>query len=182
MQQARVEAMSNEMISVPRDLIAITEKFISAQADNFPKINKGQRSRALNELSEELRALLAKPADAGISASLSSLPRFDMDQTACEIQDPDGVWVRYDDIAALLQRQGEPVAWMDEDGALHTTLDSAQFSRRPITPLYTRPAEQPATSDKYKAELYDEVWQLARDMGFGNVTDALMKLQGNKTR
>ncbi len=34
-----------------------------------------------------------------------------------------------------------------------------------------------STSDKYKAELYDEVWQLARDMGFGNVTDALMKLQ-----
>ncbi|SEB78584.1 hypothetical protein SAMN05216178_2251 [Pseudomonas saponiphila] len=42
------------------------------------------------------------------------------------------------------------------------------------------------TSDKYKAELYDEVWQLARDMGFGNVTDALMKLQsqiqGKKSR
>lgn len=34
-----------------------------------------------------------------------------------------------------------------------------------------------STSDKYKAELYDEVWQLARDMGFGNVTDALMKLK-----
>ncbi|NAN50873.1 hypothetical protein EX349_06655 [Pseudomonas protegens] len=41
--------------------------------------------------------------------------------------------------------------------------------------------EQPepvsSTSDKYKAELYDEVWQLAKDMGFGNVTDALMKLK-----
>ncbi len=40
-------------------------------------------------------------------------------------------------------------------------------------------AEQPepvadsTTSDKYKAELYDEVWQLARSMGFNNVTDAL---------
>lgn len=40
-------------------------------------------------------------------------------------------------------------------------------------------AEQPApvadstTSDKYKAELYGEVWQLARSMGFNNVTDAL---------
>lgn len=56
--------------------------------------------------------------------------------------------------------------------------------------LYTHPAEQPEpislTSDKYKAELYDEVWQLARGMGFGNVTDALMKLQsqlqGKKSR
>lgn len=51
--------------------------------------------------------------------------------------------------------------------------------------LYTNPGAQLDTgtnSDKYKAELYDEVWQLARDMGFGNVTDALMKLQGNKSR
>lgn len=37
------------------------------------------------------------------------------------------------------------------------------------------------TSDKYRAELYDEVWQKARGMGFGNVTmalDALSKQQG----
>ncbi|WP_430444889.1 MAG: hypothetical protein ACQZ2J_27710 [Pseudomonas piscis] len=49
-----------------------------------------------------------------------------------------------------------------------------------IKPLYTRPGALPDTgtsSDKYKAELYDEVWQLARDMGFGNVTDALMQLK-----
>lgn len=52
------------------------------------------------------------------------------------------------------QHQGEPVAWMDEDGALHTTLDSAQFSRRPITPLYIRPAEQlaPVTDQWPKLE------------------------------
>ncbi|WP_085065958.1 hypothetical protein [Pseudomonas piscis] len=46
--------------------------------------------------------------------------------------------------------------------------------------LVARQTERPepisSTSDKYKAELYDEVWQKARDMGFGNVTDALMKL------
>ncbi|MBB1614486.1 hypothetical protein A9978_18780 [Pseudomonas sp. UMC65] len=40
-----------------------------------------------------------------------------------------------------------------------------------------QPEPVSSTSDKYKAELYDEVWQLARDMGFGNVTDALMKLE-----
>ncbi|ULT73363.1 hypothetical protein [Pseudomonas sp. BC42] len=43
-----------------------------------------------------------------------------------------------------------------------------------------------STSDKYKAELYDEGWQLARDMGLGlglgNVTDALMQRQGKKSR
>lgn len=38
------------------------------------------------------------------------------------------------------------------------------------------PVAKSTTSDKYKAELYDEVWQKARDMGFANVTDALEKL------
>ncbi|WP_350404542.1 hypothetical protein ABCR88_11110 [Pseudomonas sp. W17] len=101
---------------------------------------------------KELRALLAKPAEQG---------------------------------------QGEPVAWdiyWTDNGDFYFTLrnkerlfkytDDADFR---VVPLYTRPAEQPepisSTSDKYKAELYDEVWQLARDMGFGNVTDALMKLK-----
>jgi hypothetical protein len=33
------------------------------------------------------------------------------------------------------------------------------------------------TGDKYRAELYDEVWQKARDMGYGNVTEALTALE-----
>ncbi|GJN50800.1 Lar family restriction alleviation protein [Pseudomonas tohonis] len=33
------------------------------------------------------------------------------------------------------------------------------------------------TSDQYRAELYDEVWQKARDMGYGNVTNALVDLE-----
>lgn len=42
-----------------------------------------------------------------------------------------------------------------------------------------RPAavDESTTGDKYRAELYDEVWQKARDMGFGNVTEALLKLE-----
>ncbi|MGR1216573.1 hypothetical protein ACUYGA_06875 [Metapseudomonas otitidis] len=42
------------------------------------------------------------------------------------------------------------------------------------------PAEG-TTSDKYRAELYDELWQRARDMGYGNVTDALVELERMKT-
>ena len=38
------------------------------------------------------------------------------------------------------------------------------------------------TSDKYRAELYDEVWQKAKDMGFGNVTMALAELAGLRTK
>lgn len=41
-------------------------------------------------------------------------------------------------------------------------------------------AAEPAngtTSDRYRAELYDEVWEKARDMGYGNVTMALAALE-----
>ena len=40
-------------------------------------------------------------------------------------------------------------------------------------------AEQPdsTTSDRYRAELYDEVWEKARSMGCGNVTEALAELE-----
>ena len=34
-------------------------------------------------------------------------------------------------------------------------------------------SNQISKSDKTKAELYDEVWKLAREMGYNNVTDAL---------
>ncbi|XAZ48377.1 hypothetical protein AAHB44_17935 [Pseudomonas simiae] len=37
-------------------------------------------------------------------------------------------------------------------------------------------AERLLEDQKYKSELYDEVWQKARDMGFANVTMALSKL------
>lgn len=41
----------------------------------------------------------------------------------------------------------------------------------------TAPVVDGTTSDKYRAELYDEVWQRARDMGCGNVTEALVELE-----
>lgn len=43
-------------------------------------------------------------------------------------------------------------------------------------------AENPTgtTSDKYRAELYDEVWEKARGMGYGNVTNALVELERTK--
>lgn len=109
---------------------------------------------------EKLRAILAKPAqpEASIPASLSSVPRYDMDQTACEIPDPDGVWVRYDDVAAFLQHRGKPVYqlrnnvlatnWRDADKAAYDSVgDNPSYERRV---LYTHPAEQPVlASDQW---------------------------------
>lgn len=41
-------------------------------------------------------------------------------------------------------------------------------------------ARAEASRVKYKAELYDEVWALAKRLGYGNVTDALMALAGTR--
>ena len=78
------------------------------------------------------------------------------------------------------QHQGGPVAicrlW-NEGGSGERT--SVEFVGEPCADGALLYAEQPApvatgtASDKYKAELYDEVWQKARDMGYNNVTDAL---------
>lgn len=47
--------------------------------------------------------------------------------------------------------------------------------------LAQQTAPQGTTSDKYRAELYDEVWEKARSMGYSNVTDALVELERMKT-
>lgn len=56
----------------------------------------------------------------------------------------------------------------------------AMFAKNNATVVTSPPApvalDDSTTSDKYRAELYDEVWQKARDMGFANVTDALERL------
>lgn len=109
---------------------------------------QAMRIEALAAL-DELRALLAAPA--------------------VDRQEPVGF--RY-------RAHGGHWEWMDEspfaDGREHYKLGGEE-----LQPLYTSPPAPVAdgtTSDKYRAELYDEVWQKARDMGFNNVTDALAKL------
>ena len=60
--------------------------------------------------------------------------------------------------------------------ALH---DARQFLAAAPAPSTVK-AEQGTTSDQYRAELYDEVWEKARGMGYGNVTDALVDLERMK--
>lgn len=103
-------------------------------------------------LAPSAHAVSAQP-DAEIPASLFCLPRFDMDQTACEIPDPDGVWVRYDDVAAFLQYQDKPLIHINAEklamlrGERKMEPGGLTFSlSEPLggwtIPLYTRPAEQ----------------------------------------
>jgi hypothetical protein len=79
------------------------------------------------------------------SKDMSEVKKYDMDQTGCQIEDPDGRWVEATDNERLTREQGEGT-----------------------------------TSNKYRAELYDEVWQRAREMGFENVTMALSELAALK--
>lgn len=53
--------------------------------------------------------------------------------------------------------------------------------KRCLKILAAAKAERALEDQKYKADLYDEVWQKARDMGFANVTMALAKLADQLT-
>lgn len=86
--------------------------------------------------------------------------------------DPHDKFNAVQELRALLAKPAETdgVNWKavaNEQMEIIQKLKAAQHQGEPVS----------STSDKYKAELYDEVWQLAQGMGFGNVTDALMKLQ-----
>ena len=88
------------------------------------------------------------------------------------------------------QPQGKPVGYISKRAldklVTHpmssACIDGYAMYKNSIA-LYSHTEQQPppisdgTTSDKYRAELYDEVWQRARDMGFENVTEALAKLK-----
>lgn len=85
---------------------------------------------------------------------------------------------------APAQHQGEIVKQWSDDGLLwadgeENEMASARAEGYMTRTLYLHSAEQHdigTDSDKYKAELYDEVWARAKSMGFMNVTMALEKL------
>lgn len=69
------------------------------------------------------------------------------------------------------------VCWEELDGESFELCQ--QDSDYECREFYTAPPadNQGTAGDKYRAELYDEVWQKARDMGYGNVTEALVALE-----
>lgn len=70
-------------------------------------------------------------------------------------------------MAAICSIDGFPMLTSNQCHALAVKLNA----ERPA------PVDDGTTSNKYRAELYDEVWQRARDLGFANVTDALSSLE-----
>lgn len=69
------------------------------------------------------------------------------------------------------------------EAVLDQVLAASQGEPLPHGSLLPYAAEQPysTTSDQYRAELYDEVWEKARGMGYGNITDALAELERLKS-
>lgn len=62
-------------------------------------------------------------------------------------------------------------------GGCHHGADNEDIWHAMLAAAPAAPVADGTTSDKYRAELYDEVWQRARDMGYGNVTEALVELE-----
>lgn len=84
---------------------------------------------------------------------------------------------------AAAPAQGQQVEWRTTAVMLEqANAGLAQLNGKLRAELSALKAQQGegTTSDKYRAELYDEVWQLARDMGYGNVTMALNDLAAFK--
>lgn len=54
--------------------------------------------------------------------------------------------------------------------------------QKPAAQHQPAPLADGATSDKYKYELYDEVWSMARGLGFGNITEALRLISDERAR
>lgn len=158
---------------VSRELLEIVAGFVSSQADAFPLINvpRGSRSAGLDQVTAELRALLDRDK---VNNRQMGLMQF-VEAHPLPAAQPRGEPLIHITPEVLAMLRGERK--MQPGGLTYS-------GSKPLcgwtVPLYT---EQPApvadstTSDKYKAELYEEVWQLARGMGFSNVTDALMKAE-----
>ena len=62
-------------------------------------------------------------------------------------------------------------------GGCHHGADNEDIWHAMLAAAPAAPTADGTSSDKYRAELYDEVWQRARDMGYGNATDALVELE-----
>lgn len=137
-------------------LQALAEKL---RTDAIAIFGEGQAERDIIEwfYGAILAAAPATPAAQGAVPDVSAMAKVLSDRaaSACCV-DPDDNWKIYgqefiEDVRAML-------------------------AASPAQPAVRAEENYSTTSDRYRADLYDEVWQRARDMGYGNVTMALEDL------
>lgn len=122
-----------------------------------------QRERAILEA-----ALATQPAEkANVERSGASL------EAVAAVEINEAYWFRKTNaeaVAAILEHHEHILAAME----------AKWRSASELSDELSAPPTNGTTSDRYRAELYDEVWQKARDMGYGNVTNALVELERMK--
>ncbi|MQA53694.1 hypothetical protein [Pseudomonas piscis] len=188
--ELRTRISTGPLINVPREML---QQWMDDIGESRHVTRYAARKR------EELRALLAQPAEQHQDHSvIAHVCAYTPGLGQVELQLPGNLpsWLELGETVTVrhgnAQHQGEPVYMVRTHGSCcweevgSGSLEDFQSmpEEYELRALYTNPGAQLDTgtnSDKYKAELYDEVWQLARDMGFGNVTDALMKLKKQPT-
>lgn len=174
-----IEAVSAQCESVEKQLEKAHQQLADLAEDDQAK---AVRIRELEAQSGENRtsdfgSTLENGLQVLCKAMGVSTERYDTDQSDIEccmdcfkdaadlIQQSGFAW---DDDEGLFKQNGEAVAWMDQDGCLHTTLNSAEFSGRPATPLYISPpdAKVPEGSISVPIELIEEYIELLQGVKY----------------
>ncbi len=117
------------------------------------------------------------------NTEMVSVPR-DLAESIIRMLQGSGGWKTAEQLGALLsqpaQQQGEPVAWLVTGTGMRGAYikDPSHWAHGySVRPLYTHADAGEVERLRYKAELYDEVWQLATGLGYMNVTTAICKLR-----
>lgn len=151
-------------------ILSFTQRSLAEALDNV---------RCLSDLGPELIAeqvfstLAQQPA-----AVVPGIPaQWEQSLSHCwpeDADDRDGDW-----FIGAIDEDGNRYEVVRVEASQYDAAGESQKIAETIISLWSfAAAEQPAgtKSDKYRAELYDEVWEEARALGFGNVTEALSAL------
>ena len=145
---------------------AMREK-IESQALEIERLEKENQAHAKHR---EAVTKSVERVDAASSAYIQSLENQVAElQARAQLAAPVGVsdgWRESLESAALLLEVHSPGSGSVESYAAQDIRAMLAAAPSPAP----EHAENRTTGDKYRAELYDEVWQKARDMGYGNVT------------
>lgn len=120
----------------------------------------------------ELRALLDKPEDCTQSALQLAYELGGTDEGNYFLNEEELLQVIWQHTNS--QASEEPFAWVRECvvGEAFGSIMSFTCNKEDVTEHH-EPVYKSTSDIKYRAELYDEVWELARKLGYNNVTDAL---------
>lgn len=166
-----------------------TEQMVSVQLIESILSNAAQGYFSKDH-GDQLRALLSQPAAQHQAAPLGWVCGEGQEFTACSdhAQDLRAEGIDLTPAYSRGQHQGEPVMKLEAEklwggaGEYAVSFVKAGWLQECRDTggtflLYTHPDVGEAERLRYKADLYDEVWELATGLGYMNVTTAISKLR-----